>query len=57
MFRKERFLFVQQVNSWAPRLNKNLNKGEVMNDHFDDNNNTTMRKSRPKFLNLAEQKS
>lgn len=57
MFRKERFLFVKQVNSWAPRLNKNLNKGEVMNDHFDDNNNTTMRKSRPKFLNLAERKS
>lgn len=54
MFRKERFFFVKQVNLWVLRFNKNFNKGEVMNDYFDDNNNIIMRKSRFKFLNLVE---
>lgn len=48
MFKRECFVFVKQVSSWVSRLNTYLNKAQVTNDNFDnDNNTTTIRKKRP----------
>lgn len=48
MFKKECFIFIKQVSSWVPRLNTYLNKAQVINDNFDNDNNTTIiRKKSP----------
>lgn len=50
MFRKEHLVFVKQVTSWAPKFNAYLNKAQVMNDHFDNENENTIMKRKETWI-------